>query len=57
MTSSDISSFLEQAGIIQNKQDFEDYLVAQDLSGHIQIGQYELNSTMTMKQIAETITK
>ncbi|MFJ7971415.1 endolytic transglycosylase MltG [Psychrobacillus sp. NPDC096389] len=57
MTSSDISASLEQTGIIQNKQDFEDYLTAQDLSGKIQIGQYELNSTMSMKQIAETITK
>lgn len=57
MTSSEISASLEQTGIIQNKQDFEDYLTAQDLSGKIQIGQYELNSTMSMKQIAETITK
>ncbi|SER81302.1 endolytic transglycosylase MltG [Psychrobacillus sp. OK032] len=57
MTSRDISVFLEQAGIIQNKQDFADYLSAQDLSGKIQIGQYELNSTMSLKQIAEIITK
>ncbi|MFJ8066734.1 hypothetical protein ACIQYS_19265 [Psychrobacillus sp. NPDC096426] len=57
MTSRDISVFLEQTGIIQNKQDFEDYLSAQDLSGKIQIGQYELNSTMSIKQIAEIITK
>jgi hypothetical protein len=57
MTSRDISVFLEQASIIQNKQDFEDYLSAQDLSGKIQIGQYELNSTMSLKQIAEIITK
>ncbi|GGA32115.1 endolytic transglycosylase MltG [Psychrobacillus lasiicapitis] len=57
MTSRDISTSLEQAGIIQNKQDFEDYLIAQDLSSKIQIGQFELNSTMTIKQIAEIITK
>lgn len=57
MASTDISSYLEKAGIIQNKQDFEDYLEAQGLSGKIQIGEYELNSTMTFKQIAETITK
>lgn len=57
MTSSDISTSLEQAGIIQNKQDFEDYLSAHDLTGKIQIGQYELNATMTIKQIAEIITK
>lgn len=57
MTSKDISVSLEQTGIIQNKQDFEDYLTVQDLSGKIQIGQYELNSTMSIKQIAEIITK
>ncbi|MFJ5768612.1 endolytic transglycosylase MltG [Psychrobacillus sp. NPDC093180] len=57
MTSRDISTSLEEAGIIQNKQDFEDYLVAQDLSSKIQIGQYELTPTMTIKQIAEIITK
>ena len=57
MTSRDISISLEQAGIIQNKQDFEDYLTAQDLSGKIQIGQYELNSSMSLKEIAAIITK
>lgn len=57
MTSRDISVSLEQAGIIRNKQDFEDYLSAQDLSSKIQIGQYELNSTMSIKHIAEIITK
>lgn len=57
MTSQDISAFLQQAGIIQNKLDFENYLEAQGLSGKIQIGEYELNSTMTIKQIAEIITK
>ena len=57
MTSRDISVFLEQTGIIQNKQDFEDYLTAQDLTGKIQIGQYELNSTMSLKEIAAIITK
>lgn len=57
MTSKDISSTLESAGIIRNKLDFEDYLSAQKLAGKIQIGEYELNSTMTIKQIAEKITR
>ncbi|WP_391116063.1 hypothetical protein [Psychrobacillus sp. L3] len=56
MNSRDISSALENTGIIQNKQDFEDYLDAQNLTGRIQIGEYELDSSLTMKQIAEKIT-
>ena len=57
MKSSDIATSLENAGIIQNKQDFEDYLTAQNMTANIQIGKFEVNSTMTIKQIAESITK
>lgn len=57
MNSKDISSTLERAGIIQNSQDLEDYLIAQNLAGLIQIGEYELDSSMTIKQIADKITK
>jgi hypothetical protein len=57
MNSKDISSALESTGIIQNKQDLEDYLDVQNLTGLIQIGEYKLDSSMTIKQIAEKITK
>lgn len=57
MNSNDVGSLLEQSGVIQNKLDLEDYLKAQDLSSRLQIGEYELHSAMTLKQIAETITK
>ncbi|MEI4770902.1 hypothetical protein WAX74_14865 [Psychrobacillus sp. FJAT-51614] len=56
MNSKEISSILEDVGIVQNKQDIEDYLVSQNLAGRIQIGEYELDSSMTLKQIAEKIT-
>ncbi|TQR19544.1 endolytic transglycosylase MltG [Psychrobacillus vulpis] len=56
MTSKDISYALESAEIILNKQDFEDYLITQNLAGRIQIGEYELDSSMTIKQIAQIIT-
>ncbi|WP_298472799.1 hypothetical protein [uncultured Psychrobacillus sp.] len=56
MTSSDISSLLEEAGIIQNQMDLHDYIVDQNLAGRIQIGNYEVNSSMTIKQITELIT-
>ncbi|WP_313893909.1 hypothetical protein [Psychrobacillus sp.] len=57
MNSIDIGSTLESLGVISNKQDFEDYLIAQDLAIRIQIGEYELDSSMTIKEIAEKITK
>lgn len=56
MTSSDISLVLEEAGVIQNKMDFENYIVDQGLSSRIQIGTYEVDSKMTIKQITELIT-
>ena len=57
MNTTEISNSLEEMGIIQNKQDLEDYLIAQDLASRLQIGEYELNSSMTIKQISEMITK
>ncbi|MEK4521732.1 hypothetical protein NSQ95_10850 [Psychrobacillus sp. FSL W7-1457] len=56
MTSSDISSLLEEAGVIQNQMDLHNYIVDQNLAGRIQIGNYEVDSSMTIKQITELIT-
>lgn len=57
MTSSEISTKLEDANIILNKVDLNNYLSDQGLAGRIQVGNYELNSSMSLKQIAETITR
>lgn len=57
MASSEISAQLEDAGIILNKVDMDNYLSDQGLAERIQIGNYELNSSMSLKQIAETITR
>lgn len=57
MTSSEISAKLQDAGIILNKVDMDNYLSDQGLAGRIQLGDYELNSSMSLKQIAETITR
>lgn len=57
MTSSEISAKLEDAGIIQNKMDLNNYLTDQGLAGRIQLGNYEVNSSMSLKQIAETFTR
>ncbi|MCZ8534803.1 hypothetical protein [Psychrobacillus psychrodurans] len=57
MASSEISAQLEDAGIILNKVDMDNYLSDQGLAERIQIGNYKLNSSMSLKQIAETITR
>lgn len=57
MTSTDISSILEQTNIIKNRKDFDQYLEDKALSESIQIGTYELTSTMTISEIANLITK
>lgn len=57
MTSSEISEKLADAGIILNKVDMDNYLSDQGLAGRVQVGNYELNSSMSIKQIAETITR
>ncbi|MFD1203906.1 endolytic transglycosylase MltG [Sporosarcina contaminans] len=54
--SSDVASKLERAGLIENAREFEQYLREQHLSGRIQIGEYEIDSTMDMKKIASLIT-
>ncbi|MBU0904347.1 MAG: endolytic transglycosylase MltG [Firmicutes bacterium] len=57
MTSTDISSILEQTNIIKNRKDFDQYLEDKKLSEGIQIGTYELNSYMTIAEVANLITK
>lgn len=57
MTSTDISSTLEQAGVIKNRRDLDNYLIDNKLSKRIQIGTYNLNSSMTLAEIADVITK
>ncbi|WP_404403881.1 hypothetical protein [Jeotgalibacillus malaysiensis] len=57
MTSPDISSALYQNGLIPDESAFNDYLADQGLTDRIQIGEYDLNSTMTIEQMAKLITQ
>lgn len=57
MTSTEISSSLEQTGIIKNQKDLDNYLIDNNLTTRIQIGTYNLNSSMTLAEIANLITK
>ncbi|KIL48529.1 hypothetical protein KP77_23160 [Jeotgalibacillus alimentarius] len=56
MTSPEISEQLFSYGLIDNEDSFNEYLADQSLTDNIQIGQYDLNSTMTVEQIAKLIT-
>lgn len=55
--SSTVVQLLVRQGIINDKTDFETYLATNELSGKIQIGEYDLDSSMTIETIAKIITK
>lgn len=57
MTSPDISSALYQNGLITDESAFNEYLSDQGLTDRIQIGDYDLNSTMSIEQMAKLITQ
>jgi predicted nucleic acid-binding Zn-ribbon protein len=56
MNSPEISSLLENAKIIKNRKEFDQFLTDNQLAESIQIGKYELNSSMTIAEIADMIT-
>ncbi|MDX1700806.1 MAG: hypothetical protein R3250_09320 [Melioribacteraceae bacterium] len=57
MDSAETSSLLEQMNIIKNRKEFNQYLTDNLLTESIQIGTYELDSSMTNSEIAALITK
>ncbi|RLQ98223.1 endolytic transglycosylase MltG [Falsibacillus albus] len=57
MTTSEISNELEKAGIVDNGQDFNDYLIKHKYQLILQIGEYDLMSNMDYETIAKIITK
>ncbi|OZI13075.1 hypothetical protein CEW92_03270 [Bacillaceae bacterium SAS-127] len=56
MASSDIGETLEKAGIIKSATEFNSFLTKNDYAKKIQVGEYKLYSSMTMKQIAIVLT-
>ena len=54
--SRDVAKNLEKAGIIDDAEKFNDYLCDNDYASNIQNGKFTVNSNMTYKEIAETIT-
>ncbi|GGJ47820.1 hypothetical protein [Virgibacillus salexigens] len=57
MASSDISSSLEENEIIDDSSEFNDYMEENDYSLRVQLGEFEVNSDMSLYEIAEAITR
>ncbi|MCT1903907.1 endolytic transglycosylase MltG [Oceanobacillus sojae] len=53
---SNISDALEDAGIIDDAKDFNDFLEDNDLSGSVKPGTYEVDSEMSFDEIGDIIT-
>ncbi|TFB23801.1 hypothetical protein E3U55_03025 [Filobacillus milosensis] len=56
MTSIDIANELETAQIIDNADEFNNYLEQNNYSRQIQLGEYQLNNSMSFNEIADVIT-
>jgi uncharacterized protein YlxW (UPF0749 family) len=56
MTPIEIADTLESSGIIRNASDLNSYLVNSGLADKIQIGEYQLDSDMTLEQISTILT-
>jgi len=57
MTPDEIGKRLKTGGIIKDNKKFVQYLIDHNYHSKIQVGEYELNSTMSFTEIAKTITK
>jgi hypothetical protein len=57
MTSSEFSSLLEENNIVEDADEFNQYIEDEDYSLRVQIGEFDLNSDMSIYEIAEEITR
>ncbi|MBM6617246.1 hypothetical protein [Bacillus suaedaesalsae] len=57
MASTEISKKLAEVKVINNAADLDNYLQEKDWEGKIQIGTFEVNSKMSLDEIARIITK
>lgn len=57
MTSSEVALLLQDAGIIDDYLDFDEYLNENNYSTQIRINDYEFNSGMTYEEIAQALIK
>lgn len=57
MDSIQIANLLENAGIVDSGREFEQFLTKKDWTRSIQVGTYQLNSSMSYEEIGTIITK
>lgn len=56
LTPADVAQKIKDLGVINNSIEMELFLAQREYARSIQTGQYELNSSMTIEEIANTIT-
>ncbi len=56
MGSTEVAKLLQEAGVIEDADDFDSYLVKNGISNKIQINTYKFNSNMTYEEIATGLT-
>lgn len=57
MNSERVSDALEAAGVINNAEDFNQYLIENDMGRYIKSGEYRLRSGMSYAEIADILQK
>lgn len=57
MSTEEISAKLKQANVIDNENNFKQFLIDNGYHTKVQVGTFELNSSMDFEKIAKTITK
>ncbi|OLO26946.1 hypothetical protein BTR23_21475 [Alkalihalophilus pseudofirmus] len=57
MSSTEVANYLEKVNVLENTDAFLEFLRDNDLTHHIKAGEFELNSTMTIEEIALEITQ
>ncbi|GIN55785.1 hypothetical protein J8TS2_01040 [Lederbergia ruris] len=57
MSSKEISDQLEAAGIVNDSEDFNDFLEAKELQTKIRTGTYKMDKNMSYQEISDILTK
>lgn len=57
MNSEKVSEMLQMAGIIKDAEDFNKYLITNDLGRYLRTGEFEMHSDMTYEEIAALLRK
>lgn len=57
MRSSEVAAQLEELNVVESKEEFQRYLENHGLTKSIRVGQYNITSDMSFKEIADTILK